>query len=318
MATPTTGPSQIRWQRTSDTSATTPRRSQSSACALRCRHYDPRQTKTVGRTMAESGSYGHRVPYAGAFPQSDGLREMPMRFRDAGRDRHARSAGSDIVAGRPSAATQPAPPPPGCAPAPRSRSRPRSSSAAVKWCSTSRSAPRARREGDPGARDATVHRPDGRGGQGLALRRGHGGREGRPAARRRARPGRRGVRPPQVYAAPALGAPTAAVGPLSPSLPQPGTLAMPAAYPPRAMRDGTVLIEIELTAAAVARGHKVLSPASAFDSAALETVKGWRFGFPTEADRCGPVVRVRGGRVPRADHPVMRDPSSVTRCARRG
>ena len=89
-------------------------------------------------------------------------------------------------------------------------------------------------------------------------------------------------RPPQVYAAPALGAPTAAVGKLSPTLPQPGTLAMPAAYPPRAVRDGTVLVEVALTAAAVVRDLKVLSPPSAFDSAALETVKGWRFGFPSE------------------------------------
>jgi TonB family protein len=57
---------------------------------------------------------------------------------------------------------------------------------------------------------------------------------------------------------------------------------MPAAYPPRAIRDGTVLIEIELTAAAVATAHRVLSPPSVFDSAALETVRGWRFGFPRE------------------------------------
>ena len=52
--------------------------------------------------------------------------------------------------------------------------------------------------------------------------------------------------------------------------------------PPRAVRDGTVLVEVALTAAAVVRDLKVLSPPSAFDSAALETVKGWRFGFPSE------------------------------------
>ena len=56
-------------------------------------------------------------------------------------------------------------------------------------------------------------------------------------------------RPPQVYAAPAPGAGTAVVGQPSPELPQPGALTMPAAYPPRATRDGTVLIEIELSAA---------------------------------------------------------------------
>lgn len=95
-------------------------------------------------------------------------------------------------------------------------------------------------------------------------------------------------RPPQVFAGPTLGEPPAEVGPPSRSLPQPGALMMPAAYPPRAVRDGTVLIEIELSAAAVALSHRVMSPASVFDSAALETVKEWRFGFPSEpsgADR---------------------------------
>lgn len=95
-------------------------------------------------------------------------------------------------------------------------------------------------------------------------------------------------RPPQVFAGPSLGEPPAQVGQLAGSLPQPGTLTMPATYPPRAVRDGTVLIEIELTAAAVATSHKVMSPASIFDSAALETVKEWRFGFPSDpsgADR---------------------------------
>jgi TonB family protein len=89
-------------------------------------------------------------------------------------------------------------------------------------------------------------------------------------------------RPPQVYAAPAAGVGTAVVGEPSPELPQPGALTMPLAYPPRATRDRTVLVEIELSAAAVPTGHRVLSPASGFDDAALETVRGWRFGFPPE------------------------------------
>jgi TonB family protein len=89
-------------------------------------------------------------------------------------------------------------------------------------------------------------------------------------------------RPPQVYAGAALGAGTAVVGEPSPELPKPGALSMPGAYPPRATRDGTVLIEIELTAAGVATAHRVMTPPSAFDSPALDTVRGWRFGFPTQ------------------------------------
>jgi hypothetical protein len=87
-------------------------------------------------------------------------------------------------------------------------------------------------------------------------------------------------RPPQVYAGPTLGPTPETVGTASPELPQPGALGMPASYPPRAVRDGAVLIEIELTAAAIARAHRVMSPASPFDGAALEAVKTWRFGFP--------------------------------------
>ena len=55
---------------------------------------------------------------------------------------------------------------------------------------------------------------------------------------------------------------------------------MPAAYPPRAVRDGTVLVEIALTAAAVARDAQGAEPGLGLRRAALETVKGWRFGFP--------------------------------------
>jgi len=89
-------------------------------------------------------------------------------------------------------------------------------------------------------------------------------------------------RPPQVYAGPAPGVATAVVGQPSAELPAPGALTMPASYPPRATRDGTVLVEIELTAAGVPAGHRVLSQPSSFDSAALDTVRGWRFGFPSE------------------------------------
>jgi TonB family protein len=45
--------------------------------------------------------------------------------------------------------------------------------------------------------------------------------------------------------------------------------------------DGTVLVEIELTRAAMPRNYRVLSPRSGFDDAALAAVKTWRFGPPS-------------------------------------
>jgi outer membrane biosynthesis protein TonB len=89
-------------------------------------------------------------------------------------------------------------------------------------------------------------------------------------------------RPPDIYSAPARGEPTTVRGEPSAELPRLRSLDRPATYPPRSVRDGTVLIEIELTAAAVAREHRVMSPPSTFDSAALETVRGWRFDYPSE------------------------------------
>jgi len=89
-------------------------------------------------------------------------------------------------------------------------------------------------------------------------------------------------RPPQVYAAPAPGAETKTVGELSAQLPSPGPLTMPTAYPPRAVRDGTVVIELELGIGGVVQGAKVMSRPSPFDNAALDTARGWRFGVPRD------------------------------------
>jgi hypothetical protein len=89
-------------------------------------------------------------------------------------------------------------------------------------------------------------------------------------------------RPPEVYSEPARGVPTVIVDEPSAELPRVGVLTKPLMYPPRAVRDGTVLIEIELTAAAVPREHRVMSPPSGFDSSALETVKLWRFDYPRQ------------------------------------
>ena len=89
-------------------------------------------------------------------------------------------------------------------------------------------------------------------------------------------------RPPDVYSAPARGEPTTGQGEPSAGLPRLRSLDKPLTYPPRSVRDGTVLVEIELTAAAVAREYRVMSPPSTFDSAALEAVRGWRFDYPRE------------------------------------
>ena len=89
-------------------------------------------------------------------------------------------------------------------------------------------------------------------------------------------------RPPQVYAAPAAGAETKTVGELSPELPAPSALTMPPSYPPQATRDGTVVIELELSMAGVVGDAKVISRPSAFDAAALSTVRSWRFGIPAK------------------------------------
>jgi len=89
-------------------------------------------------------------------------------------------------------------------------------------------------------------------------------------------------RPPDVYSGPARGVPTKVTGEPSAELPRPVSFDMPAAYPRRSVRDGTVLIEIELTAAAVAREHRFMSPPTAFDSSALETVRMGRFDYPNQ------------------------------------
>jgi TonB family protein len=60
---------------------------------------------------------------------------------------------------------------------------------------------------------------------------------------------------------------------------------MPAAYPPRATRDGAVLIEIELDGTGAALTHRVMSPASPFDAPALEAVRTWRLAPPAKPSR---------------------------------
>ena len=89
-------------------------------------------------------------------------------------------------------------------------------------------------------------------------------------------------RPPTVYASPAPGGPTQVLGRPSAALPQPGALTMPA-YPPKVFGDGTVLVEVETSAAGAPREYRVLGSKSGFDAAALEAVRSWRFGAPSLA-----------------------------------
>jgi TonB family protein len=86
-------------------------------------------------------------------------------------------------------------------------------------------------------------------------------------------------RPPSLYAGPAPGAEPQRHGTPSDDVPWPVSLAMPA-YPPTAVGDGLVLVEIEMNRRGTARGAYVLTPQSGFDRAALDAVDGWRFTPP--------------------------------------
>jgi hypothetical protein len=95
-------------------------------------------------------------------------------------------------------------------------------------------------------------------------------------------------RPKTLYAAPAPGAvPQTLVDP-SPALPRPESLVMPAyppnAYAPNPMGDEFVVVEIEMTRFAAARGYRVVGTPTGFDSAALDAVRAWRFAPPRAAD----------------------------------
>jgi outer membrane biosynthesis protein TonB len=90
-------------------------------------------------------------------------------------------------------------------------------------------------------------------------------------------------RPASFYAGPSPGSPPQVRGLVSPQLPNPDSLVVPA-YPPTATGSGIVLIEIEMTARAEPRGYRLLSPLSGFDSAALDVVRTWRFSPPRTVD----------------------------------
>ncbi len=64
--------------------------------------------------------------------------------------------------------------------------------------------------------------------------------------------------------------------------------------------DASVLVEIELSARAEPSVYRILSPTSAFDEAALDAVRAWRFSAPRAADAADPlfVYAVLGFRGP--------------------
>jgi TonB family protein len=84
-----------------------------------------------------------------------------------------------------------------------------------------------------------------------------------------------------TFAPPALNGPTLGQPPqdvLSPSdeIPMPSA-ASPAAYPPRAMGDGTVLVEVTIDGSGVLADAQVVTSSPAFDAAALAAASSWSF-----------------------------------------
>jgi TonB family protein len=88
-------------------------------------------------------------------------------------------------------------------------------------------------------------------------------------------------RPPALYGGTTSGTPPEQREAPAPRLPRVEAMTLPA-YPPNALGEGVVLVEIEMTRAAEPRGYRVLSPSSGFDSAALDAVRSWRFSAPSE------------------------------------
>lgn len=106
-------------------------------------------------------------------------------------------------------------------------------------------------------------------------------------------------RPPTLYAGPAPGVPPQTLRAASARLPRVHSITMPA-YPPKAVGDGVVLIEIEMDARAQPRRYRVVSSTSGFEAAALDAVRRWRFDPPPHLDVPEPlfVYAVVGFRAP--------------------
>jgi TonB family protein len=89
-------------------------------------------------------------------------------------------------------------------------------------------------------------------------------------------------RAPTLYAGPAPGAVPQTLARPSARVPALQSVVMPN-YPAKAVGDGFVIVEIEMTRLGVTRGYRVITTASGFDLAALDAVRAWRFTPPSAA-----------------------------------
>jgi TonB family protein len=94
--------------------------------------------------------------------------------------------------------------------------------------------------------------------------------------------------PPSMFAAPAPREAAKVLSPASPSLPQPGSPAVPP-YPVGVVGNGTVLVEVEMSASGSPKAYRVLGRTSGFDAAALATVKRWPLTAPTGRGEADPI-----------------------------
>ena len=95
-------------------------------------------------------------------------------------------------------------------------------------------------------------------------------------------------RPPLVYAGPAPGPRPLVLGAVSPRVPSVEHVTLPA-YPPTAVGDGVVVVEIEMSRRAEPRNYRIVGPGSGFDDAALDAVRVWKFGPPQASDLPEPI-----------------------------
>ncbi|HEY7446948.1 MAG TPA: energy transducer TonB [Vicinamibacterales bacterium] len=83
-------------------------------------------------------------------------------------------------------------------------------------------------------------------------------------------------RPPAIYNQPGLGDPPKTLKKPSDRVPFPTQMTMPA-YPPQALFDGIVLLEVGVTPAGTVSEARIIGSGSGFEKVSLEAVRDWRF-----------------------------------------